>query len=59
MNEDKTIAILKYGTCRGHHRCKNIANEDHTCPYSEEIHNDHYSLCNCCDDCTRECAHDI
>lgn len=31
----------------------------HTCPYAEDIRNDSESLCNCCDDCTYECAQDI
>jgi hypothetical protein len=31
----------------------------HTCPFAEEINNDSESLCNCCNDCTHECAQDI
>lgn len=41
-------------------RCeKNHSVEDHSCPYSEEIHGDYDSLCNCCEDCERQCAIDI
>lgn len=31
----------------------------HSCPFSEEIHDNSTTLCNCCDDCTHECAMDI
>lgn len=37
----------------------NDACDDHTCPYAEEINNDSESTCNCCDECTQECAMDI
>jgi len=41
-------------------RCqKNDASEDHTCPYAEEINDDHESLCDCCADCEYECGMDI
>lgn len=35
------------------------AEEPHTCPYREDIHNDSETLCNCCEDCTQSCAEDI
>ena len=46
--------------CEGGH-CKgaNDATAAHTCPFAEEINDDHESLCNCCDECTQECAWDI
>jgi len=31
----------------------------HTCPYAEEINDDHTSLCNCCKACTHECCMDV
>lgn len=31
----------------------------HTCPYSEDIHNDSETLCQCCEECTYQCAMDI
>lgn len=37
---------------------KNPATEEHTCPFSEEIHDDG-RLCTCCDDCAHQCAMDI
>lgn len=41
-------------------RCKvNPAEPDHTCPYAEEINDDHESLCDCCDACASECAADV
>jgi hypothetical protein len=45
--------------CGGWKDCQNDSAEDHTCPFSEEINGDCESLCNCCDDCTHECAMDI
>jgi len=39
--------------------CGNLANEEHTCPYNEDINNDSITLCNCCDDCIDECSGDI
>lgn len=45
--------------CGGARGCKNPSAEDHTCPFSEEINGDSETLCNCCDDCTHECAMDI
>lgn len=38
---------------------KNEAQKPHTCPYAEDIHSDHESLCMCCEQCERECARDI
>jgi hypothetical protein len=32
---------------------------DHTCPYAEEINEDCESVCDCCEDCIRNCANDI
>jgi hypothetical protein len=41
-------------------KCKaNDALDPHTCPYAEEINDDSRTLCNCCDDCTSECADDV
>ena len=37
--------------------CGNLANEEHTCPYNEDINNDG-GLCNCCDNCIEQCAVD-
>ena len=43
----------------GHCKGKNDAEEPHTCPYAEDINDDHESLCTCCNDCAHECAMDI
>jgi hypothetical protein len=57
---DNVAAILRRGYCTGG-RCggKGIGQEDHTCPFSEEINEDTTTLCNCCNICTYECAMDI
>ncbi len=36
-----------------------IEYEEHTCPFSEEIHDDHESLCTCCPYCEHNCAMDV
>ena len=38
---------------------KNDAEDLHTCPYAEEIGDDHETLCTCCSDCQHECVMDI
>lgn len=40
-------------------KCAELAIEPHTCPYSEEINGDSTTLCNCCDECSYQCAMDI
>lgn len=41
-------------------RCKaNPAQEDHTCPFSCEIHENYDRMCDCCMDCETDCAMDI
>lgn len=37
---------------------KNPAKAPHTCPFKTEIYNDN-SLCDCCDECEKECCWDI
>ena len=39
--------------------CKHEPLDKHTCPYQEDVNGDSESLCNCCDECTQECAWDI
>lgn len=40
-------------------RCgKNPSSEPHLCPYDEELGSGK-ELCNCCEECTQECAMDI
>ena len=33
--------------------------ELHSCPYAEEIHGDYWTLCDCDEERTRQCAQDI
>ena len=40
-------------------KCGKDGLENHSCPFSEEIHDDSETMCNCCDDCRHECAMDI
>ena len=39
--------------------CDKCKIEEHTCPFSEEIHNDCNSLCTCCTYCIEDCANNI
>ena len=53
----KKISIDNKEKCQG---CNNKPSEElHTCPYKEEINEDHKTLCNCCKECTQECCWDI
>lgn len=38
---------------------KDVTDGMHTCPYAEEIGGDSESLCNCCGECSYQCAMDI
>lgn len=38
--------------------CSNPGRELHSCPYDEELH-DGTVQCNCCENCTEQCAMDI
>lgn len=46
---------MKENTCK----CGGDGTEYHTCPFSEDVHGDSTTLCNCCSICTRNCAEDI
>lgn len=49
--------ILRFGDCDG---CGQRPGTDmHTCPFAEDIHDDHNEICNCCSDCVHNCADDI
>ena len=39
--------------------CGREAVVQHSCPYQEEINEDISTLCNCCKECTQQCAWDI
>lgn len=46
------------GLCERCHK-NPASNEVHSCPYNEDVNNDHEPCCTCCDDCMHECAMDI
>lgn len=61
---EKMINILLPDGERDNDACENCrinkgTDELHTCPFSEEIWNNHEADCNCCDDCSYQCAMDI
>ena len=31
----------------------------HTCPYDEDVNDDHETLCNCCEECEIDCGDEI
>lgn len=37
-------------------RCDQPGELYHGCPFSEEIHDDYLSQCNCCPDCQEQCT---
>ena len=55
---ERTVDMLT--KCSGSH-CKgqNDARAPHTCLFKREIHNDGTTLCDCCRQCTFECAMDV
>lgn len=57
LQQSCITAVSSSGKCS---RCNNNdAQEEHTCPYAEEINGDSDSLCDCCSDCEHECCMDI
>lgn len=40
-------------------KCSGQGREDHPCPFNEDVNNDSTTLCNCCSECTQNCADDI
>lgn len=52
--------LTKISGCgSGHPNCKNSPENPHSCPYQEDINNDHEFECTCCEDCEAECLADI
>jgi hypothetical protein len=39
--------------------CGKAGEDNHSCPFADEIHNDRTTMCNCCKDCQSECARSI
>ena len=60
MSKDEFKDILKHGFCTGTWcRGSDTPGEAlHTCPFAEEIYGD-TRLCNCCENCAMQCAHEI
>ena len=55
MDKSKKVKKINQKLCK----CKcNKAEEPHPCPYSEEINDDHETLCTCCKECRQECIWD-
>lgn len=48
------MKIIKCNRCNN-----NKANAGHKCPYKHDINGDKDTLCDCCDECTQNCADDI
>lgn len=39
--------------------CDDDIHDEHTCPYREDVLDDHEALCNCCAFCEQQCCEDI
>lgn len=63
MSEKKKRKIKKSFNYASDELCESCHNRTgqglHSCPYKEEINNNSMTLCNCCEDCERECCQDI
>lgn len=51
----KKLVVIQKQKCK----CGALALAKHPCPYATDVHNDHETMCRCCDDCTAYCAKDI
>lgn len=59
MAKEQGKRKLPVEMCQYVHRCGNEAEEEHTCPYSEDIAGDFETLCNCCVECQNSCTAEI
>lgn len=55
---ENNVKTFVYDDEIGKCNCGADGKELHTCPFAEEIH-DSPALCNCCKNCTHQCAMDI
>jgi hypothetical protein len=55
IKDDDLFEVLKYGKCS----CGKPGTETHNCPFDEDVNNNPNSSCNCCDECTENCADGI
>lgn len=42
--------------CGGYIDCYNSLEEEHSCPYQDELFGNSVNVCTCCDACAAECA---
>ena len=52
--EDILFDVIIYGKCS----CGAVGGPEQVCPYNDEIHGVQ-TMCNCCAECTQNCANDI
>lgn len=57
--KEEIFANLTHKACGRCGKKDETTHDNHSCPYSEELRNDHSEKCNCCRKCTHECAMDI
>lgn len=53
------MSIVKLDVIENKCRCGSKGEDEHSCPYAEEINDDFDSLCNCCSSCEQDCCDDI
>ena len=50
----EVLGVSEYGNCEK--SCGNSAEELHPCPYQAELYDNNEDTCNCCDECSYQCA---
>jgi hypothetical protein len=55
----RKLPVIQPGRSGKDCTCETEEIELHSCPYSEEIHDDYEENCKCCKACERECREDI
>jgi hypothetical protein len=53
------LTQIRSGCGSNRSNCTNAPSDHHTCPFSEDVNDDHETLCTCCEDCAYECAMDV
>lgn len=54
IEEPWSTEELQYCACKD-----NEDGDTHECPYAADVNNEPNSECNCCPECTQQCADDI
>lgn len=57
--EEKKIKPTCYMMGGGYLCCNDSSEEEHTCPYHEDVNNDKHFKCTCCSVCEQRCADEI